>query len=41
MISPEEAVMAGIGDLGTVDAHGMGAGEMNIFISTDQPERAF
>ena len=41
LIALEDAVTADIGDLGTVDGHDMGSGKMNIFIFTDQPERAF
>lgn len=41
LISLEEAVTTGIADLGTVDGHDIGSGEMNIFIFTEQPERAF
>lgn len=41
LISLEEAVIAGIADLGMVDGHDMGSGEMNIFIFTEQPGRAF
>jgi hypothetical protein len=29
------------GNDGEVDGHDMGAGEMNIFVNTDVPERAF
>lgn len=41
MIALEDAVITGIGDLGTVDGHDMGSGEMNIFVLTDRPERTF
>ena len=41
LIALEDAVIAGIGDLGTVDGHDIGAGEMNIFVFTDQPNRTF
>jgi hypothetical protein len=33
----EEAVMAGIGDLGTVDGHDMGSGEMTSLFSLNNP----
>lgn len=41
LIALENAVIAGIGDLGKVDGHDMGSGEMNIFILTDRPDLAF
>src|SRR5215467_585810 len=41
LIALEDAVTAGIGDLGTVDGHDMGSGEMNIFVFSDEPDRAF
>jgi hypothetical protein len=41
MIELEKAVIAELGGLGKVDGHDMGSGEMNIFIDTDGPERAF
>ena len=41
LISLEETLMTGIGDLGTVDSHDFGSGEMNIFVFTEQPQRAF
>src|SRR5579859_880907 len=41
LIALEDAVIAGIGDLVTVDGHDMGSGEMNIFVFTYQPDRAF
>jgi len=41
LIELEDAIIAGIGNLGEVDGHDMGAGEMNIFIHTDHPKLAF
>lgn len=37
----EQAIIEGIGDLGTVDGHDAGSGEMNIFVLTQQPKSAF
>lgn len=37
----EEAIEGGSGDLGNVDGHDFGSGEMNIFIHTDDPIPAF
>lgn len=41
MVELEETIMGGLGNLGNVDGHDAGSGEMNIFILTDQPKRAF
>ena len=41
MIELEETIMRSLGDLGTVDGHDAGSGEMNIFILSDQPKLAF
>jgi hypothetical protein len=41
MIDLENRIVAGLGELGDVDGHDMGAGEMNIFIRTDHPKLAF
>jgi hypothetical protein len=41
LIELEDAIIAGIGNLGEVDGDDMGAGEMNIFIDTDHPKLAF
>ena len=38
MIELEEILNEGLGDLGEVDGHDAGSGEMNIFIFTDQPQ---
>lgn len=41
MVEFEEAIMESLGNLGVVDGHDAGSGEMNIFILTDYPTRAF
>jgi len=41
LVRLEEAVVERLGDLGDVDGHDIGRGEMNIFIFTDDPRRAF
>ena len=41
MIELEEAIMQRLGNLGDVDGHDAGSGEMNIFIHTDDPRLAF
>lgn len=41
MIDLEEIIMEGLGNLGNVDGHDAGSGEMNIFILTDHPTVAF
>jgi hypothetical protein len=41
MIEIEEAVIKGLGNLGKVDGHDAGSGEMNIFVLTDSPQLAF
>lgn len=41
MVDLEEAIMEGLGDLGYVDGHDAGSGEMNIFVLTDEPKGAF
>ena len=41
MIELEEAIIEVLGAAGEVDGHDLGAGEMNIFISTDDPKAAF
>ncbi len=41
MIELENCIIAGLGDLGEVDGHDMGAGEMNIFVRTNHPKLAF
>ena len=41
MIELEETIMTSLGNLGKVDGHDAGSGEMNIFIFTDHPKLAF
>jgi hypothetical protein len=41
LIELENRIIAGLGNLGEVDGHDMGVGEMNIFIRTDYPKLAF
>jgi len=41
LISLEETIRDGLGDIGIVDGHDYGSGEMNIFIHTDEPAMAF
>jgi hypothetical protein len=41
LISLEELIEDGLGDIGIVDGHDFGSGEMNIFVHTDNPEPAF
>jgi hypothetical protein len=41
LIELENCIAAGLGNLGEVDGHDMGGGEMNIFVRTDHPELAF
>ena len=41
MIAIEELLIEWLGDLGDVDGHDAGSGEVNIFINTDQPKEAF
>jgi hypothetical protein len=41
MIELEETIIATLGDLGRVDGHDAGSGELNIFVHTDDPKRAF
>lgn len=41
MIELEETIMRSLGNLGKVDGHDAGSGEMNIFILTDHPKLAF
>jgi hypothetical protein len=37
----ENRIIAGLGNLGEVDGHDAGSGEMNIFIHTNHPALAF
>ncbi len=41
MIELEESIMRNVGNLGDVDGHDAGSGEMNIFILTEHPKLAF
>jgi hypothetical protein len=41
MLKLELQIIQGLGDFGEVDGHDMGAGEMNIFVLTDEPRAAF
>lgn len=41
MVELEDTIMRSLGNLGGVDGHDVGSGEMNIFILTDHPEPAF
>ena|SRR5580765_6328939 len=41
LIELEDAIVAGLANLGKVDGHDMGSGEMNIFIRSDVPKLAF
>ena len=41
LVRLEEAVAERLGDLGNVDGHDIGRGEMNVFILTNEPRRAF
>ena len=41
LLSIEGLIEKGIGDLGVVDGHDIGAGEMNLFVHTNNPRSAF
>ena len=41
MVSLEERITRNLGDLGEVDGHDAGAGQMNVFVHTGRPEAAF
>ena len=41
MIALEEALIRGLPESSEVDGHDMGAGELNIFINTNDPEQTF
>ena len=41
MIEIEEALEKAIGEFAAVDGHDAGSGEVNIFLLTDDPKRAF
>lgn len=40
LIKMEDTLIEGLGELGDVDGHDWGSGEMNIFIHTDDPRAA-
>lgn len=40
MIEIEEIIISGLGEIGDVDGHDAGAGEMNIFILINEPQLA-
>jgi hypothetical protein len=41
LIAREESIGESIGDLAAVDGHDIGSGQMNIFLFTENPQRAF
>ena len=41
VIALEDELAARLGDIGDVDGHDFGSGEMNVFVLTDQPVAAF
>lgn len=41
LVALEEQAESLLGDAGVVDGHDLGGGEMNIFVLTDDPLRAF
>jgi len=41
LILLEETIRDGLGDIGIVDGHDLGSGEMNIFVHTDNPNPTF
>ena len=41
LIGLEDAIAARLGEIGDVDGHDIGNGEMNVFVLTDDPNRAF
>ena len=41
MIEIEELLIEGLPDESEIDGHDVGAGEMNILIHTDSPQRSF
>jgi hypothetical protein len=41
LISFEDAIEDGMGELGILDGHDIGSGEMNLFIHTNLPQEAF
>jgi dihydroxyacetone kinase DhaKLM complex PTS-EIIA-like component DhaM len=41
LVKMEDALEEALGDYASVDGHDLGSGEMNIFIATEHPNRAF
>ena len=41
LIRLEDRIIEALGDLGDVDGHDAGAGEMNVFVHTDVPAAGF
>jgi hypothetical protein len=41
LVSLEKTIRDGLGDIGIVDGHDFGSGEMNIFVHTDKPNPTF
>jgi hypothetical protein len=41
LIDLEETIIRGLGELGDVDGHDAGSGEMNMFVLTDEPQLSF
>ena len=41
MIELEKIIIGSLANLGSVDGHDAGSGEMNIFVLTDSPKAAF
>lgn len=41
LLAVEETIRQGLGPIGLVDGHDIGAGEMNVFIHTDDPTGTF
>jgi len=41
LLSIEALVEKGMGDLGVVDGHYIGCGEMNVFVHSNNPRSAF
>jgi len=41
LVAIEETIRKGLGPIGLVDGHDIGAGEMNVFIHTNDPNAVF
>lgn len=41
MVALEDGLIAALDDSANVDGHDVGSGEVNIFIFTDEPKKAF